>query len=253
LFIIVSLLFTGCNKNNTVQPPNQDNSNYFPNTNNTYYKYSINLTDSTGTLTTGSKSTTYNGTQVFGSTTYQKQTDTLFVASLVTGTNLSYFRKDASGVFYFLDTTGLYRFIPAAYTQYLLPSAELKVMSTPLSDGLNWQAFKLGLTLLNYNIIDVEASYMGKENVVLNLTSGQVTVSAAKIKYIMTLKIPNLNNVFATPYTSTFNATGWFAADIGPVKWEGNGAVLNGFSGGGINLGDTTSTVSQVLTYYNIK
>jgi hypothetical protein len=126
-------------------------------------------------------------------------------------------------------------------------------MSTPLSDGLNWQAFKLGLTLLNYNIIDVEASYMGKENVVLNLTSGQVTVSAAKIKYIMTLKIPNLNNVFATPYTSTFNATGWFAADIGPVKWEGNGAVLNGFSGGGINLGDTTSTVSQVLTYYNIK
>lgn len=252
LFIVSFVMFTGCKQSTTQPTVNQDNSNYFPNGDGTYYKFNINITDSTGTLKVGNKSTTYSGSTVFGKTTYQKQVDTVGNSGVNT-TNVSYFRKPSGGVFYFLDTTGISNYIPTMYLQFLTFSTELQALNMPLSDGLTWQAFKLGLSLLNYNLIDVEASYLGKENVTLNLLSGNVVVSAAKIKYIMTLQFPNPNNILAPPAKSTFTATGWFAADIGPVKWEGNGAVLNGFSGGGIDLTDTTESVTQSLIYYNIK
>jgi hypothetical protein len=251
--ILIVLLYTGCNKNNPTQPPVQDNSNYFPNTNNTYYKCSINLTNAQGTINTGTKSTTYFGTTVSGGTTYQKQTDTLFTGNIASSTNISYFRKDGTGVYYFFDTSGISTFIPSQYLVALSISSELHLLSSPLSDGLNWQVYKLGVAILNYNFVDIEASYLGKENVILNLSSGQVTVNAAKIKYVLTLQIPNPNNPLAAPAKSTLTAYGWYAADIGPVQWQGNSAVLNGFSGGGITLGDTTNNVTQTLTYYNIK
>jgi hypothetical protein len=252
IFLVGTFLFTGCNKTNPVQTP-QDNSNYFPNTNNTHYKYNITLTGPNGNVNAGTKSTTYSGTSFLANTTYQKQVDTSFTGGLATSTNISYFRKDGSGVFYFFDTSGISTFIPSQYLQLLAISTELRVLYTPLSDGLNWQAYKLGVAILNYNFIDIESSYLGKENVTLNLTSGQVTVSAAKIKYVLTLQFPNPNNPLSAPAKSTLTAYGWFAADIGPVQWVGNSAVLNGFSGGGINLADTSNSVSQSLISYSIK
>jgi len=254
MFVIVTFLFTGCNKNNPVTPPNQDNSNYFPNTDSTFYNYSINVTDSlTGLHSIGTKSTTFIGNTLLGNTTYQKQVDTMFTGNLVSSTNISYFRKDGTGIYYFFDTSGISTIIPSQYMQLLSISSELHVLVSPLSDALNWQVYKLGVAVLNYNFIDIEASYLGKENVLLNLTTGQVSVSAAKIKYVLTLQFPNPNNPLAAPSKSTLTAYGWFTADIGPVKLEGNSAVLNGFSGQGISIGDTTNNVSQNLTYYNIK
>ncbi len=251
IIMIAVFLFTGCNNNNPVQP-NQDNSNYFPNTDNTNYKYNINITSSQGTVNAGTKNTTYSGTSLKGNINYQKQIDTIINASLITSTNISYFRKDGTGVFYFFDTSGISSFIPSLYMQLLSISTDLHILASPLSDGLNWQVYKLGVAILNYNFIDIEASYLGKENVNLSLTSGQVTVSAAKIKYVMTLQFPNPNNPLLS-VKNTLTMYGWFVSDIGPVKWEGNSAVLNGFSGGGISLGDTTNNVSQNLIYYNIK
>lgn len=251
-FLIGIFLFNGCNKSNPVQTQ-QDNSNYFPITNLTYYKYNINVTSSQGTITTGTKSTTYSGTSLQGNTTYQKQLDSSFTGNFVSSTNVSYFRKDGSGVYYYFDTSGISSFIPSQYLQLLSISSELHILVSPLSDGLNWQVYKLGVAVLNYNFIDIEASYLGKENVTLNLVSGQVSVSAAKIKYVLTLQFPNPNNPLAAPLKSTLTAYGWFAADIGPIQWEGNSAVLNGFSGKGISIGDTTNNVSQSLIYYNIK
>ena len=252
LIIIVAFMSTGCNNNNTTQPTQQDNANYFPNTNLTYYKYNISLTNSLGTVNTGTKSTTFAGTSFVGGITYQNQIDSLNTGGIIS-TNSSFFRKTGAGVYYFLDTTGISTLVPSQYLLYLTFSTELRVLASPLSDGLNWQAFKLGVAILNYNFIDVEAAYLGKENVPLNLTSGQVNLSAAKFQYVMTLQFPNPNNPLGPSTKSSFTAYGWFVENIGPVKWQGNAAILNGFSGGGINLGDTTTTVTQSLTGYSIK
>ena len=253
MFFITVIIFTGCKTNNPVQPQNTDNSSYFPNGNGTYYLYSLNVTDSlTDIRSVGTKSTSFNGTAILNNTTYQQQVDSIFTEGVAASTNISYFRKDASGIYYFFDTTGLYQLIPSQYLQVLSISSELRLLSTPLSDGLTWQVYKLGVALLNYNFIDIEATYLGKENITLNLTSGNVSVSAAKIKYVFALQYPNPNSPLIS-VKNTLTAYGWFVADIGPVQWQGNSAVLNGFSGGGINLGDTTNNVSQSLINYNIK
>jgi hypothetical protein len=251
ILIISFVMFNGCNQNSTQPPVNQDNSNYFPNGDGTYYKYSTEVSNANGTNTVNINSTTYSGSALLRNTNYQRQIDTVVLG--LNATSISYFRKSSAGTYYFLDTTGISKYIPATYSQALTFSTELQILNTPLSDGLKWQAYKVGVPILQYNFIDVEATYLGKENVTLNLLSGAVTVSAAKMQYIMTLQFPNPNNILGTPAKGTFIAYGWFAADIGPVKWSGNSIVLNSFSGTGINLSDTTKNVSQDLIYYSIK
>jgi hypothetical protein len=87
----------------------------------------------------------------------------------------------------------------------------------------------------------------------LGLATGTVTLSAAKIQYTLNLQIPNPNSIKATPSKSTFTANAWFADKIGIVKIDGNAAILDTFTGNGINFADTTSTVTQSLIGYNIK
>ncbi len=109
------------------------------------------------------------------------------------------------------------------------------------------------MVLLNINLVSVDASYLGTENVALNLVSGAQTMSAAKIKYDLTLTIPDPNNIFATPTTRVFSANAWLVDNIGPVKWTGNSAILNAVIAGNVMLSDTTGSVSQSLIDYKLK
>jgi len=87
----------------------------------------------------------------------------------------------------------------------------------------------------------------------LSLTSGTVIDSAAKIQYNIKLNIPNANNPLAAPAASSYTAYAWLVNNIGVVQIQGNAFLLNAFAGNGINLADTSGTITQSIVSYNIK
>ncbi len=77
--------------------------------------------------------------------------------------------------------------------------------------------------------------------------SGTISAEAVKIKY--DLKI--IEDI-TTP-ARNYSAFGWFTDEIGLVKLEGNGLILNALISGEINPDDSTSTFTQELIDYHIE
>ncbi len=255
LLISTALLFDEC-KNNSTGPQNSPNSsdNYFPNTDGTYYKYSVVRTDSSGTQTSGTRSATYSGTTKMGSVTYQNEIDTISIG-IFSAISTSLFLKNSSGVYFAIDTTGLSQTIPDSLKQYIQMDATINIFQFPFTDGQTWPVFNMSLKFgsISFNLVKVVAYYKGIEPLTLNLTSGTVTQNAAKIQYNLILSIPNLSNPFAPPTTSSYTAYAWVVNNIGVAQVQGTGTILDAFTGGGINFADTTSIVSQSLISYSIK
>ncbi len=252
ILIMTFIVFSSCKKSedNSVTPPvTSDNSNYFPSNAGNYYKYNIERTPSTGSRSIGTRNTRYTVTTQGGGI-YTLQTDTV-IAGDSTFVNSSLFRKSDSGVYYFLDTTGFSVNLPPEFISilpFLNIDSEMLLLSTPLQTGKGWPVFKVNLVQgITLTVVDVEASYLGNESVALNLPSGTINKTAAKIQYNFSLINPiNLSKQTVTAY-------GWYVADIGPVKWQGNGLLLNVFTGGEINFADSTTTGEESMIDYSVK
>ena len=247
--ILSAFVFYTCSNNSTTapntNPPGTTSGGYFPNGDQSYYKYSVEKTDSAGTMQNGSRSTKYDGSGTQNGVTYQKQIDSVSIQG-TTSIGVSYFRKSDTGVFYFLDTTGFSEVIPDSLKPFITFDAEMRLLLLPLQSGSTWPVFKMTL----YNIVtlvSLDANFVGPDSVTLNLDSGTVTKKAAKIKYVLSLTLG-----VGVP-TLTYTANAWVVNNIGFVKWEGNATVLDAFTGGGVNFADTSSTVTMSLTQYNLK
>ena len=257
-----AILFNACKSKSSTEPNTSSVSgDFFPNGDGSSYKYSTVRTDSNGTQTSGTRSTTYSGTTDMNGITFQNQIDTITVNGYSTVAH-SFFLKSDSSVVYALDTAGLSQTIPDSLKQIfqLQFDPTLKLLQLPLQDGATWPVFNLSLKIslggganLTFNVVNVSASYEGMEQVPLNLTTGNVTENAAKIKYTLKLSIPDTQNPLATPSSVTYISYAWLANNIGIVQWRGNGLISSVFGGGGINFADTTSTVTQSLVSYKIK
>lgn len=248
LILILALLINACNKdNNSTNPPVQNDTDYFPNNDGTKYTYSVEKTDSGGAQTAGIRNSEYSGTVVKDGNSYQVQIDSLNISG-INQISLSYFRKTDDTLFYFLDTTGLSASIPDSLRDLIILDHEMKVLSFPVTENKSWSVFKLSITYLIFTlpVLTVDASYDGTESVTLHLTSGDVSKDAVKIKYTLTLSVPNVSS-------TTYTAYAWLVDGIGIVKWQGNGTILNAFTGGGVDLSDTTSVITQSLISYDVK
>ncbi len=247
IIMILGLLVSACNKDNSTNPPVQNYTGYFPDGDGTTYTYSIAKTDSSGTQTTGTRNTEYSGTEVKNGTTYQVQIDSLNISGL-SSVSLSYFRKTNDSLYYFLDTTGLSSFIPDSLRNNISLDKEMKVLSFPVNENKTWSVFQLSVKYLifNLNVLTVDGAYDGTENITLNLNSGDTNKDAVRLKYTLSIKVPG-------GPTTEYNAFAWLVDGIGIMKWQGNAAILDAFAGGGIDLSDTTSVITQNLTSYNIK
>ena len=248
IIILLALLVNACNKDNSTNPPVQNNTGYFPNGEGSTYTYSVQKTDSSGTQTAGTRSTDYSGTEIKNGTTYQVQIDSLNISG-AGEVSLSYFRKTNDSVFYFLDTTGLSAAIPDSLRSNISLDNEMKIISFPVTENHSWSVFKLSIVYLIFNVpvLNVSAAYDGTESVTLHLNSGDVTKDAVRIKYTLGLTLPN------TLTTTNYEAYAWLVDGIGIVKWQGNGTILNAFTGGGVDLSDTTSVITQSLISYDVK
>lgn len=247
IIMILSLLVSACNKDNSTNPPVQNYTGYFPDGDGTTYTYSIAKTDSNGTQTTGTRSTEYSGTEVKNGTTYQVQIDSFNISGL-SSVSLSYFRKTNDSLYYFLDTTGLSSSIPDTLQNNISLDKEMKVLSFPVNENKTWSVFQLSIkyAIFNLNVLTVDGAYDGTENITLNLNSGDTNKDAVRLKYTLSINVPG-------GPTTEYNAFAWLVDGIGIVKWQGNAAILDAFAGGGIDLSDTTSVITQNLTSYNVK
>jgi len=253
--LLTGLLLNACKEETTAPGNGNTSENYFPNSNGTYYKYNFERTDSTQAKIPGTRSSTYQGTQMLGPTSYQVQIDSVIIAGQPFTSN-SYFRKTDGGVYYFLDTTGLSETFPdslKAYLQYITFDSEFRFLPLSVVNAQPWDVFKMNfqLSALTISIIGVKGYYEGKEPVKLNLNTGTVSKEAVKLKYELTLSIPNLQTFQVQ--TSTFDAFVWLVDGIGIVRWEGNAVILGTFGGQGISFGDSTSSIAQSLVQYDIK
>ncbi len=257
--IAMTFLISSCKSANTTEPNNTNSGSskeYFPNSDGNYYKYSTERTDSSGTKSAGTSSTTYSGTKTVGSVTYQNQIDTVTFAG-INATSVSFFRKTSGGVYFLFDTTGFSSSITDSallgYLQYVQISPEMELLQLPITDGASWDVFSLGLKIgaISANIITVKANYVGTEDV--TLANSQTIKNAAKVKYDFKITLPNPQNPLQTGVERDYTAYAWFGENIGIVKLQGNGAILGPFTGSGISIGDTTTTVTQTLVSYQVK
>jgi hypothetical protein len=124
--------------------------------------------------------------------------------------------------------------------------------SISLSTGF-WTAYRMNLKIgnvYNINIVDVTAHYQGKENVFIEPDT--TNRAAEKIRFDITISTPDAANITAPPIVQKYITTGWFVENIGLVKLEGNGLLINTLSGGGIDFADTSRSIRQEITSYNI-
>lgn len=256
LVIVSSLLiYFGCKKSESSGTSPTDaiiiTENSFPKNPGTNYKYSYNRFDSLG-QTSGNRITFFDGNAIIQGTTYKIQIDSLIIGSIFE-TDSTYFRTSGAGLYYFVDTTGFAESITDSSLIPLIPyvvfDQELLSYSFPLSAGKNWTAFKVNLTYpLQVTVIDVSASNVSQETITLNLSSGQTSKDALKIKFTLTLRLNPLSSV-----VQTYTAFAWLIPNVGVAKCEGNGALVNFLTGQGINLADTSTVVNQALVDYQIK
>lgn len=255
LFVLIaaSIYFiNACKESSTTESPAGTvvaDASYYPVNDGTSYKYNVDRTDSNGTKTTGERSTRYLGAQVIANVAYQAQFDSINMSGQ-TSTSLSYFRKTDSGVFFFLDTTGLSVSTPELipYLQYLTIDSEMRLLFFPVSDNSNWTVFKMNINTegFSFNPVEVNTTYDGRETLTLNLNSVSTDVEAVRLKF--TLKYQT--DPFTIP--QNFIAYGWVAKDIGFVKWEGSGTIIGAFTGKGVDFADTSSIVLMNVTEFVI-
>ncbi|MDZ7765442.1 MAG: hypothetical protein U5K00_13610 [Melioribacteraceae bacterium] len=78
-------------------------------------------------------------------------------------------------------------------------------------------------------------------------------MTAEKIEYIATIKIPESIDDISNPETLTLSANAWFVKDVGLVKIEGSGLILGAFGSGELDFEDEGGMVSEILVNYTIE
>ena len=250
--ISLAFLINACKSNSTSTPATGPGSSYFPNGNGTSYKYSFIETDSANNQTSGIRSTTYSGTKTFNWVVYQNEIDTVSFGDFSSVSN-SLFVKSGDSVNFAIDTSGLSSSFPDSLLQYIKMSTSIKAFQFPLQENKSWQVFSITISVSGVviSIVNVTGTYIGMDQVPLNLTTGATTMSAAKIQYVLTLSFPNISNPLAPPTTQNYSAVAWLADNVGMIKMQGDGVILDAFTGGGTNFAG--STVTQSLISYTIK
>ena len=237
-----------CTSKEPTAPPSGQEPDYFPNSDGTTYLFTITESDSMGILRTGSRYVFYNGDTLINGTSYKFQKDSVKMGTEI-GERIYNFRKSKTGVFYFIDTSGFAAALPDTLRNRMTITSELQTLLLLLAEGSFWQVFKLTITLqpgITYAPYRITGSFVKEENVLLNLVSGDLNVTAQKIKYDLEYRID------PEEPSQKFTAFSWVADKIGIIKMDGNAIVVNTILLGEVNLDDSSKTVTQNLIDYNI-
>lgn len=268
VLIFGGFVFYSCSDDSSSPDNNTNNQgapaeNYMPGGLGTTLVYRVDTvnTSSGASGTTGTRTAEFDSTANVGGTDYIVQSNTVEAAGLPDSLPDAYdvfYRRNDNGIYILVDTTGLSELsemIPDSLTggedDFLQIDHEIIMLSTPLYEGKTWTAFQLNVVYgpITYSIADVKAYYEGAESIPFEPDGG--TRTAEKIRYILTVQIPNTEDI-SNPYKSEFELISWMVPGIGVVKAEGNALLLSTFGEGEVDLSDSSISVRQTLTSYNI-
>jgi len=247
--LLTLLIFISCDEETPNEPPAQDYPEYYPSSIGSKFKYSVTEKDSAGNLLqSGIRNILYSGTFLLNGINYTTQDDSLdFGSQSSVATYL--FRKTETAVFYAVDTSQISLLIPDTLKQYVNLRDEMQLLFYPLTTGSSWSLYRITAEVqpgIEVKILDIVASFVGIEQLAVNLVSQTIVVPSRKVKYTLEL----FTEIGSPP--QRYSAFMWFAANIGLVKYEGNQFVVN-IGGGGITFEPSPNILTQELIEYNIE
>jgi len=246
--ITILVVLVSCTSKEPTAPPSGQVPDYFPNSDGTNYLFAITEFDSTGISRIGSRYVFYYGDTLINGTPYKFQKDSIKMGNEI-DERLSNFRKSETGVFCFVDTSGFAAALPDTLRNRMTITSEMQTLLLLLAKGSFWQVFKLTITLqpgITFAPYRITAGYVKEEDVLLHLVSGDLNVTAQKIKYDLEYRFDPEDP------SQKFTAFSWVAVKIGIIKIEGNAIVVNAILNGEVNLADSSKTVTQNLIDYSI-
>ena len=242
------MLLTGCEEETPNEPPAQDFPDYYPDGIGSIFKYSVTEKDSIGNLVqTGTRNILYSGSYNLNGIDYTTQEDSLDFGSQ-SSVNTYLFRKTETAVFYAVDTSQISLLIPDTLKQFVTLRDEMQLLFYPLTSGSSWSLYRITAQVqpgIEVKILDIVASFVGIEQLAVNLVSQTIVVPSRKVKYTMEL----FTEIGSPP--QRYSAFMWYAENIGLVKYEGNQFVVN-IGGGGISFEPSSNILTQELTNYSI-
>lgn len=249
LTLISLVILTGCEEETPNEPPAPDYPDYYPGGIGSTFKYSITEKDSAGNLIqSGTRNILYSGTFLLNGINYTTQDDSLDFGSQ-SSVNTYLFRKTETAVFYAVDTSQISLLIPDTLKQYVTLRDEMQLLFYPLTTGSSWSLYRITAEVqpgIEVKILDIVASFVGIEQLAVNLVSQTIVVPSRKVKYTLEL----FTEIGSPP--QRYSAFMWYAANIGLVKYEGNQFVVN-IGGGGITFEPSPNILTQELINYNIQ
>ena len=161
LIISVILLAVACKESTTEPTDEAQNDKYYPLNDGSSFVYNLEISDSTGVIETGFRSTVFNDSTILDGTNYKIQKDS-FLTTMGTQTRVSFVRESSSGVFYYTDTTGLTSFVPDSLQQYLLVDKESRILFYPLAINQTFPVYAISLINGNLGVSLVDLYAIGR-------------------------------------------------------------------------------------------
>lgn len=241
----IILFSISCKDNNIVNPP-IDNKDYFPAK--VGAKYVYNLTIDTSLVLNGARISDVVNTTTISGTDYFVQIDSVIIERVLT-LDTAYFRKSNTGVFFYVDTTGLTTLIPDSIRNSLRIDIESRLLFFPIQVNQTWPVYQIDITLGGIPIfspVKTSAKVLETQQLTVNFRGSQQTIDVYKIEYKLEVQLDP-----RTPAES-FYAYGYIAENIGFVKWEGESFVLNLIRGGRLDLTFPSGFYTELLNDYFI-
>ena len=245
LFVILLLISYACNES-VYEPYNNNFSDFFPNSDGNYYYYNVSVLDTNGSIIqSGLKKSHYIGDTIIFSIKNQIKVDSFQLGSLQ-NINNSYFRKDAYGVFNYVDvdTNGFYFLLPDSLRGNISFPIQYPILLNTLKDSQSWHLFDAWANIPEFLVFNVEAEIVSLDTFIIPNQSTTRFTDAYNIKYTASL----ITGVNQPP--KLFEVHGWFAKGVGPVKWEGDSELINFFAG--TEIYPTNTTVMEELETYKV-
>lgn len=247
LTIIILFAIIGCKEESIVAPPSESDD-FFPLKSSARYSYNF-YYDTNPELIGSKVITVENAININGTEYFTELDSSVFERALNIDT--AYFRKSNTGVFYYIDTTGISVFIPDSIRNQLEIDIESRLLFFPLSLNQTWPVYEVNFTLGGvpvYSLIKISAKVVDSYLLTRAFTDSSITRLVNKIRYDMDVQLS------PTSPKETFTAYGYTMNGIGFIKWEGETLVLSLIRGGMLDFSGTITSsfvTEELLTYSN--
>jgi hypothetical protein len=245
-FMFIALI--SC-KEDTVTNPPSDNSDFFPAKVGSKYYYNFYFYVNPA-LNGGKTISIVDTTNILGTPYFEEIDSLIFDRSLTVDT--TFFRKSRTGIFYFIDTTGVSEFIPDSIRNQLSIDTESRLLFFPLTLNQTWPVYQVDITFSGvpiFSIVKIIAKVVDSYQLTRTFRDSSITRTVNKIKYDMDIQLS------PTSPKETYTAFGHTMDGVGFIKWEGEEFVLNLIRGGKLNFTGTitSSVVFEELVSYSIR